>query len=142
MHRFDLEPSTYEGPTGIIGVLADAASAGRADVTISCWAAVPHYAGHSAVAEGDPRPAGHGSPKLIDRPIDTERPARRAGPGVGEGQYRRCWPSPMRRSPNTSTPLEKAQDTAELPEAAGDAIAREFERYLRGQAAPKSPSER
>ena len=27
--------------------------------------------------------------------------------------------------------LEEAQDTAELPEASGDAIAREFERYLR-----------
>ena len=29
--------------------------------------------------------------------------------------------------------LEEAQDTAELPEASGDAIAREFERYLRGR---------
>ena len=28
--------------------------------------------------------------------------------------------------------LEEANDTAELPEASGDAIAREFERYLRG----------
>jgi len=27
--------------------------------------------------------------------------------------------------------LEQAQDTVELPEASGDAIAREFERYLR-----------
>ena len=27
--------------------------------------------------------------------------------------------------------LEKALDTADLPEASGDAIAREFERYLR-----------
>ena len=27
--------------------------------------------------------------------------------------------------------LEESQDTAELPEASGEAIAREFERYLR-----------
>jgi hypothetical protein len=27
--------------------------------------------------------------------------------------------------------LEEAKDTAELPEASGEAIAREFERYLR-----------
>ena len=27
--------------------------------------------------------------------------------------------------------LEQAKDTADLPEASGDAIAREFERYLR-----------
>ena len=29
--------------------------------------------------------------------------------------------------------LEEAQDTAGLPQASGDAIAREFERYLRGR---------
>ena len=31
--------------------------------------------------------------------------------------------------------LEQAQDTTELPEASGDAIAREFERYLRRRGA-------
>lgn len=42
----DLERSTYEGPTGIVGVLADAA--GNADLpTISLWAAVPNYIGAS-----------------------------------------------------------------------------------------------
>jgi len=29
--------------------------------------------------------------------------------------------------------LEEAADAAELPEASGDALAREFERYLRGR---------
>ena len=32
--------------------------------------------------------------------------------------------------------LEEAQDTAELPEASGDAIAREFQRYLRRREDP------
>lgn len=44
--ELDLERSTYEGPTGIVGVLAEAAS----DVdltTISLWAAVPNYIGAS-----------------------------------------------------------------------------------------------
>lgn len=37
-----LEPSGYEGPTGICGVLADAL--GRAGMrTVSLWAALPHY---------------------------------------------------------------------------------------------------
>ena len=38
--------------------------------------------------------------------------------------------------------LEEAQDTADLPEATGDAIAREFERYLRrrGQDGPSGPT--
>ena len=31
------------------------------------------------------------------------------------------------------TSLEEAADAAELPEASGDALAREFERYLRGR---------
>ena len=37
-----LEPSRYEGPTGIVGVLQDACT--RAGVpALSLWAAVPHY---------------------------------------------------------------------------------------------------
>ena len=41
--RFDLQRSRYEGPTGIVGVLHDAA--GRADLpSASLWAAVPAYA--------------------------------------------------------------------------------------------------
>jgi len=41
--RFDLQRSRYEGPTGIVGVLHDAAS--RVDLpSASLWAAVPAYA--------------------------------------------------------------------------------------------------
>ncbi|MGZ4762995.1 MAG: PAC2 family protein [Ilumatobacteraceae bacterium] len=41
--RFDLQRSRYEGPTGIVGVLHDAAS--RTDLpSASLWAAVPAYA--------------------------------------------------------------------------------------------------
>lgn len=40
--RLDLAPSTYEGPTGIVGVLQDAcAKAGLASASL--WAAVPAY---------------------------------------------------------------------------------------------------
>lgn len=43
IERFDLQRSTYEGPTGIVGVLHDACSpAGIASVSL--WAAVPAYA--------------------------------------------------------------------------------------------------
>ena len=42
MHELGLEPSSYEGPTGIVGVLLDACRG--ADITsLSLWAAVPHY---------------------------------------------------------------------------------------------------
>ncbi|MGL5829607.1 MAG: PAC2 family protein, partial [Angustibacter sp.] len=36
--------------------------------------------------------------------------------------------------------LEEAQDTADLPEASGDAIAKEFERYLRRRGTDDQPS--
>ncbi|MDQ6686927.1 MAG: PAC2 family protein, partial [Actinomycetota bacterium] len=40
--RLKLEPSTYEGPTGIVGVFQDACA--RLDLpAVSYWAAVPHY---------------------------------------------------------------------------------------------------
>jgi proteasome assembly chaperone (PAC2) family protein len=42
MEEMGLEPSRYEGPTGIVGVLLDTfRSAGMA--SLSLWAAVPHY---------------------------------------------------------------------------------------------------
>src|SRR5438093_2093640 len=42
MEELGLEPSRYEGPTGIVGVLLD--SGRRAGITsLSLWAAVPHY---------------------------------------------------------------------------------------------------
>jgi proteasome assembly chaperone (PAC2) family protein len=42
MEELGLEPSRYEGPTGIVGVLLDACRS--ADISsLSLWAAVPHY---------------------------------------------------------------------------------------------------
>ncbi len=40
--RLGVEPSHYEGPTGIVGVIQEA-SARRGLPTVSLWAAVPHY---------------------------------------------------------------------------------------------------
>jgi len=42
VERMDLQPSSYEGPTGIVGVLGDALR--RAGVpALSLWARIPHY---------------------------------------------------------------------------------------------------
>ncbi|MDA8303036.1 MAG: PAC2 family protein [Actinomycetota bacterium] len=42
-----VEPSYYEGPTGIVGVLSD--SLGQAGIpTVSLWASVPHYVSQSS----------------------------------------------------------------------------------------------
>ncbi len=121
-----IERSTYEGPTGIVGVLSDAAA--QADLpAVSLWAAVPHYAG------GGPSPKAtlallRRIEELLDVTIDLEDLPDQSHAwehGVDElaegdsevGEYVRA--------------LEEAKDTSELPEATGEAIALEFERYLR-----------
>jgi hypothetical protein len=124
--RLSAEQSRYEGPTGIVGVLSDAA--GQAEVpAVSLWAAVPHYAG------AGPSPKAtlalvRSVEELLDVTIPLgdlveesqawERGVDELADGDAEvGEYVRA--------------LEQAKDTTELPEASGEAIAREFERYLR-----------
>ena len=126
LHRLDLESSTYEGPTGIVGVLSDAAH--RAGVpSLSCWAAVPHYAGSS--------PSPKATLALLNKleslfnvtiPLDDLPESARAWErGVNELAEEEENLAEYVHS------LEESTDTADLPEASGDAIAREFERYLR-----------
>lgn len=42
MERFSIEPTGYEGPTGIVGVLASRMRDAGID-TVSLWAGLPHY---------------------------------------------------------------------------------------------------
>ena len=126
MHRYDLEPSRYEGPTGIVGVLADAAAQAGLE-SISCWAAVPHYAGHSPSPKATLALIGR-LEELLDAPIphgDLPEEARAWERGINELADTDDEVAEYVQS------LEEAQDTVELPEASGDAIAKEFERYLR-----------
>ena len=128
------ERSTYEGPTGIVGVLGDMAH--RRDLpTLSAWAAVPHYAG------GPPSPKASlallaALEDLLSCVIDDSEmvEASRAWErGVDE------LAASDEEVAEYVASLEDAQDTAELPEASGDAIAREFERYLRKRGEDGSP---
>jgi proteasome assembly chaperone (PAC2) family protein len=123
--RFGLEPSRYEGPTGIVGVLADAA--GQAGLpALSLWAAVPHYAG------GVPSPkATLALLRRLEELLDVTVP-------LGELQEEaQAWERGVDELAENDSEvadyvksLEQAKDTADLPEASGEAIAREFERYL------------
>nr|WP_221185416.1 PAC2 family protein [Flexivirga oryzae] len=124
--RYDVEGNRYEGPTGIVGVFTDAAH--HAGVpTLSCWAAVPHYAGAS------PSPKATLAlltrlEELFDALIghaDLQEQARAWEHGVDELAASDDEVAEYVHS------LEQTQDTTELPEASGDAIAREFEKYLR-----------
>jgi len=124
--RLKLEISSYEGPTGIVGVFQDACT--QIDMpAVSYWAAVPHY-----VAQP---PCPKATLALVTRleelleisiPLgDLPEDAQAWERGVNElaeddedvAEYVRA--------------LEEARDTTDLPEASGEAIAREFERYLK-----------
>lgn len=124
--RLQLDESTYEGPTGIVGVVQDACA--RLDIpSVSYWAAVPHYVSHPPCPKATLALLGHledllqTSIPLEDLPEDARAWERGVDELAGEdeeiAEYVRS--------------LEESRDTAELPEASGEAIAREFERYLK-----------
>jgi len=121
-----LEPSTYEGPTGITGVFADlCATLGIPSVSI--WSAIPHY------IAGTPCPkASLALLGKVEALLDLQIPE-------GElPELARAWQRGAdelsEEDPEVAEyvhSLEEQRDTTDLPEATGDAIAAEFERYLR-----------
>jgi proteasome assembly chaperone (PAC2) family protein len=124
--RLKLEQSTYEGPTGIVGVFQD--SCVRLDIpSVSYWAAVPHYVAQPPCPKATLALLGQLEELLeVSIPLgELPEDARAWERGVDEladddedvRDYVRA--------------LEETRDTADLPEASGEAIAREFERYLK-----------
>ncbi|HYB17995.1 MAG TPA: PAC2 family protein [Streptosporangiaceae bacterium] len=118
----------YKGPTGIIGVLQHTCT-GAGIPTISLWAQVPHYVSQP------PNPKAtlallRGVEDILDAPLplaDLPEEARAWERGVDELAQQDSEVADYVRT------LEQAKDAMELPEASGDAIAREFERYFRRQ---------
>ncbi len=124
--RLRLEPSSYEGPTGIVGIVQDACQ--RLDMpAVSYWAAVPHYVAQPPCPKATLALLGCLEDLLeVSLPLgDLVEDAKAWERGVDElsredeeiAEYVRA--------------LEETRDTTELPEASGEAIAREFERYLK-----------
>ena len=133
--RFDLERSTYEGPVGIISVLADAAE--RAGIpTVSIWASVPHYV-HNA-------PSPKATLALIERLEDfVETRVDRGSLVEDAAAWERGIDELASDDDDMSAyieQLEQARDTVDSPEASGDAIAEEFERYLRKRDGDQPPA--
>jgi predicted ATP-grasp superfamily ATP-dependent carboligase len=124
--RMDLEASQYEGPVGIVGVLAEVALLAGLP-TVSLWAAVPHY-----VAQA-PSPKAQLAllnriEELLQVPLDTQELVEDAD------AWERGVDELATEDPEIAAyvrQLEEAKDTADLPEASGESIAREFERYLK-----------
>jgi predicted ATP-grasp superfamily ATP-dependent carboligase len=121
-----LEQSRYEGPTGIVGVFQEAAdSAGFP--AVSLWAAVPHYVAQPPCPKATVALLSTLS-QLIDRPIPLRELPEQAVSwerGVNELAEEDSEVAEYVKA------LEEAKDTTELPQATGEAIAKEFERYLR-----------
>jgi len=118
--------SDYKGPTGILGVVQHAL-AGAGIPAVSLWASVPHY------VATPPNPKAtlallRGVEDILDAPLplaDLAEEARAWERGVDELAQQDSEVADYVRT------LEEAKDATDLPQASGDAIAREFERYLR-----------
>ncbi|WP_330456853.1 PAC2 family protein [Streptomyces sp. NBC_00820] len=125
-HSMDLEETKYEGPTGIVGVLQEACT--HAGVpAVSLWAAVPHYVSQPPNPKATLALLNRLEDLLDLRVPQGELPEDARAWQVGVDQLA-AEDSEVAEYVQT---LEEARDTAELPEASGEAIAREFERYLR-----------
>jgi hypothetical protein len=121
-----VERSSYEGPVGILSVLSLACEAAGIP-TASIWASVPHYV-HSVPS---PKATLALVEKLegvigVDIPrgdLEVEAAAWETGIDAlaGEDEDMAAY----------IAGLEQARDTVDSPEASGEAIAEEFEKYLR-----------
>ena len=121
-----IERSGYEGPVGILSVLCAAAhSAGVPAVSI--WASVPHYV-HNA-------PSPKATLALIDKLEEIIDVVIPRGDLIDESA---AWETGIDVLANEDDDmssyiagLEQARDTVDSPLASGEAIATEFEKYLR-----------
>ena len=124
--HLSIERSGYEGPVGILSVLGDAAE--KAGITtMSIWASVPHYV-HNA-------PSPKATLAILDKLEEIVDVVIPRGDLVTEAQ---AWETGIDALAGDDDDmasyieqLEQARDTVDSPEASGEAIAQEFERYLR-----------
>ena len=139
IERLGLQAPTYEGPTGIVGVL-HAALADAGMPSASLWAAVPHYV---AVA---PNPKGAlallrrleslvgitvDATQLETAAVDYERQVSRAVELDPEVQ------AFVERLERAADEEEGPTDLSQLP--SGDVLAREFQRFLRQRGSGGQP---
>jgi len=126
-----LEASRYEGPTGIVGVFQDACTQ-TGMRAVSFWAAVPHY-----VATPPCPKATIALLRRVEDLLDIPVP-------LGDLPERaRAWERQVDELAAEDSDVaeyiashEEREPETDLPEASGEAIAKEFERYLRRRDEP------
>jgi len=132
--RYELTPTRYEGPTGIVGVLQDACRRAEIDA-LSFWVHVPHY------ANNPPCPKAtlallHRVEEVLDIPVPMADLAEESAE----------WEERLRTAAEQDGEL--AEYVRELEERAGDditpvsgdEIAQQFERYLRRRGGQSGPT--
>lgn len=124
--RFAIEGSEYEGPTGIVGVLAHEAHL-RGISVISVWVGVPHYIAHPPSPKATVSLLSHVE-RLLGEPLDVGDLADDAI------AWQRGADELMDDDEEIAAhvhQLESLMDETSLPEASGEAIASAFEQFLR-----------
>ena len=134
--RFGLSPSTYDGPTGITGVLQDAfVQAGVP--SISLWASVPHYIAHP------PNPKATVAllrrlEQVVELPVDTGRLEQQAvdwqedvDEMMSDDDDMAAYVRELEERDDAGESDPDAGDASPMVEVDGDILAAEFEKYLR-----------
>lgn len=129
--QLELERSSYEGPVGMPAVLADAA-AQEGVPTVSIWASVPHYV-HSG-------PSPKATLALLEKLEDVLGLVLPRGELEAEAVQWEAGIDSLTAEDEDMVGyiqhLERERDAVDSPAASGDAIAQEFERYLRRRDRP------
>jgi len=130
VERLEMHSSSYEGPTGIVGVLHTACvEAGLPSASL--WASVPHY----VAAATNPKAALallRSAERLVGVSVDVSKLESAAA------DYERQVGLAVQSDPDIQAFVERLEQAAETDEESspedvpsGDAIAREFQRFLR-----------
>ena len=142
IERVGLTQSSYQGPTGIVGVLHDACQR-RGIPSVSLWAAVPHYVAVS------PNPKGAlALVRKLEGVVGVAVDATELEEAAGE--YERQVNRAVESDPDVQAFVERLERAAaeEEPEPdlenlpSGDVLAQEFQRFLRqrgGRGGPPAP---
>jgi proteasome assembly chaperone (PAC2) family protein len=130
--RLGLLPATYEGPTGIVGVLHDAChNAGIP--TASLWASVPHY----VAAAPNPK-AALALVRKLEQLVGVSVDAGELESAAAD--YERQVSLAVQSDPDVQAFVERLEQAVEEEESggsnpldlpSGDVLAREFQRFLR-----------
>ena len=133
VRRLGFERSRYEGPTGIVGVLHDAFNKAHLP-SASLWAAVPHYVAAT--------PSPKATLALVQRAAELLRSSViTTDLEIAAASYERQVSEVVESDDDVAEYVHRLEETADEDEdqielATGDALAAEFEKFLRERDQP------